>query len=68
MKNLKDKTEIELQKLFNDTKESHENIKSEIVNISYEIDELSAVLNGKITELTELEKNYVLLAEEIDKR
>ena len=66
MENLKGKTPIELQKMFNDLGAKHELLKEEITGITFHIDELSESLNEKLSELTELEKNYVLLVEEID--
>lgn len=68
MEDLKNKTQIELQKLFNDIREKHDLTKETIMEITYQIDDLSMILNGKIELLSQLETDYVLLAEEIDRR
>jgi len=68
MEDLKNKTPIELQKMFNDIKERHEIVKEEIVNCTVTIDEMTVILNNKLAELTEIEKNYVLIVEEFDNR
>ena len=68
MKELSTYTPTELLKLLNDTKEKHEQTKKEIEEATYQIDELEIVINDKIAALTEMETQYVLLIEEMDKR
>lgn len=75
MKNLTNYSSTELLKLINDISNKHEILKKKLIDYSYEIDELEVKINEKINitntklnELTELEKNYVLLIEEISKR
>lgn len=55
---------IELNKMINEISVNHDNIKNEIVNYSIEIDKLQNIINDKINELNNLEKNYVALIEE----
>lgn len=75
MKNLTDYSSTELLKLINDIKSNHDILRKELIDYSYEIDELEKMINEKINianaklnELTELEKNYILLIEEMSKR
>ena len=68
MEDLSTYTPIELQKMLNDIKEQHEQTKKMIADDTYKIEELETEINKKITLLTELEKQYVFVIEEIDKR
>lgn len=75
MKNLSNYSSTELLKLINDINNNHEILRKELIDCSYEIDELEKMINEKINiantklnELTELEKNYILLIEEMSKR
>ena len=66
--NLSEYTSTELLKMVNDTQSHHEIIKKEIVDYTFQVDKLEETINNKIDELTELEKNYILLIDEISKR
>jgi hypothetical protein len=68
MEELSKYTPTELLKLVNDTKLSHDTLKQEIIDHTFDLDELSKVINEKIAKLTELEKNYVELIEEMERR
>jgi hypothetical protein len=68
MEELSKHTPIELLKMINDTKQKHDALKQEIINDTFEFDEFEIKINKKIEALTELEKNYVALIEEMEKR
>lgn len=68
MEELSKHTPIELLKMINDTKQKHDALKQEIINDTLEFDEFEIRINKKIEMLTELEKNYVALIEEMEKR
>lgn len=61
-------TPTELLKLINDTKTAHDNLKQEIIDYTYQFDELEKNINNKINELTEIEKYYITLIEEMEKK
>jgi hypothetical protein len=54
--------------MINDIKLKYDTLKQEIVNHTFEAEELEKTINEKIDVLTEYEKNYVALIEEIEKR
>jgi hypothetical protein len=68
MEDLSKYTLIELNKMINDTKEKHDKLKQEIINHSYEIENLERIINDKIEILDKIEKNYIALIEEITNR
>lgn len=68
MEILKDKTPTELLKLANDLKKQHEKIKKEILDKSELLENIEKEINGLIDHLTDLEKQYVAIVEEIDRR
>ena len=68
MEDLKKYTPIELNKTINDVKEKHDSLKQEIIAHTIEIDSLEKVINEKILIVSQLEKNYVELIEEITSR
>ena len=68
MKDLDKCTLIELQKIAEGAKNEHELMKKSIADDTFKIEELEQQINTKLQELTELEKLYVLVVEEIDKR
>jgi hypothetical protein len=68
MENLSGNTPTELLKMINDIKQKHDALKQEIINDTFEFDELEIKINKKIEALTELEKNYVALIEEMENR
>jgi len=68
MENLSKYTPIELNKMINDIKIKHDTLKQEIINYTYEAEELEKKINEKIKVLTETENYYVLLIEEMEKR
>jgi hypothetical protein len=68
MENLSGYTETELLKMINDSKVEHDKLKKEIVDHTFQVDELEKIINGKINKLTEVEKNYIVLIEELNNR
>jgi len=68
MEELSKYTPTELLKMINDAKAKHDTLKQEIIDHTFDLDELSKLINEKIGKLTELEKNYVELIEEMEKR
>ena len=68
MKELSEYTPIELNKMFIDVKAAHEALKKELIDHTYELDELQNKINKKLAALDETEKFYVALIEEIQKR
>lgn len=68
MEDLSIYTPTELLKLINDTKNKHESLKIEIIDILKEIEKWEKLVNSKIDNLENIEKKYVLLIEELNKR
>lgn len=68
MKNLNEYTLTELLKIGNDLSSAHENLKSEIMNDSYIIEKLNNGLCDKLKSLDEIEENYIMIIEEIEKK
>lgn len=68
MENLNEYTETQLLKMINDSNVNHEGLKKEIIDYTFQVDELERVINSKINELNEIEKNYVILIEELNNR
>ena len=68
MEDLTKYTPTELLKIINDIKLKHDTLKQEIVDHTFEAEELEKKINEKIISLTEIEKNYILLIEEMEKR
>ena len=68
MKELNKYTPIELLKMINDIKSRHDILKQEVINHTQEIDEIETKINEKIDELNTLEKNYVIIIEEMNNR
>ena len=68
MEDLSKYSPTELLKIINDTKAKHERLKLEIIERLAEIDEIEVDVNKKILELTEEEKFYVELIDELNKR
>lgn len=61
-------TPTELLKICNDIVAKHDSLKQEIINLSYEADELENKIKRKLDELNDLEKKYVTIIEEMNKR
>ena len=68
MENLCGYTATELLKMINDSATEHERLKKEIFDHTIEVDELEIKINAKIDKLTESEKEYVELIEELNNR
>ena len=68
MEDLSKYTPTELLKMGNDIKAKHDALKQEIIDHSFELEVLENKINEKIIILDELERNYVALVEEIEKR
>jgi len=65
MKDINKYTAIELQKIGNDVKAEHDVLKKEIINHTYEMEELENKINSKIKILEDLEKKYVMIIEKL---
>ena len=63
MKDFKDMTPIELNNLVNKTKENHEIIKTNILNLLDEVNELKKHINSKLKMMEGLEDKYVEMME-----
>ena len=61
-------TPTQLLKMINDIKQQYDSLKQEIINDTIVFDEIEKKINEKINKLTELEKNYVALIEEMEKQ
>jgi len=68
MEDLSGLTATQLLKMSNDIVSKHGTLKQEIIDLTYESDELEKKINEKLLILDELEKNYVVIAEEMNKR
>ncbi len=68
MEDLSKYTPTELLKMINDIKQKHDNLRQLIIDNTYVLDELQNKINNDLVELNELEKNYVALIEEMEKR
>ena len=68
MEDLTKYTPTELLKMINDIKLKHDTLKQEIIDHTFEAEELEKKINEKIISLTEIEKNYIALIEEMEKR
>jgi uncharacterized coiled-coil DUF342 family protein len=68
MENLNKYTPTELLKMINDTKEKHDILKREIINLTYDVEELEKKINEKINTLSDSEKEYIDLIEELNNR
>lgn len=67
MEDLSKYTATELLKLGNDIKARHDALKQEIIDNTYEIEELEKNINDKVQKLEQLEKNYVEIVEKLSK-
>ena len=65
MEDLSKYTQIELQKIGNDIKEKHDKLKKELIDDTYEMEELEKSINEKAALMQELEKNYVAIIEKL---
>ena len=61
-------TEHELLHEINEAKKWHESTKKEIFGITHEIEELEKIVNEKLIQLENIEKNYVDLMKELTSR
>ena len=68
MENLSGYTETQLLKMINDSKAEHETLKKEIIDHTFQVDELEKIINNKINDLAQIEKIYVVLIEELNNR
>lgn len=72
MNNLINYTDTELLKLLNENKNTHDNLKNEIINDTYEFDDYvlnkGNEINKKIEKLNEFERIYIDLLEELNNR
>lgn len=58
-------SKIELLKTANDTKKEHEILRDEIVEHTYQMDEIQKEINQKIERLDILENRYVKIMDEM---
>jgi hypothetical protein len=68
MENLSGYTPTQLLKMSNDIVAKHALIKKEIIDASYQAEELEKSINEKLMLMDELEKNYVTIVEEMNKQ
>lgn len=68
MEDLSKHTAIELQKLVNDCNAEHESLKSKLVEDTHEMDRIEKKINVNIEALNLVEKNYISIIAEMDKR
>lgn len=68
MEDLSKHTPTELLKMINDSKAKHDNLKQEIIDLTYEIEVLEEKINARIDVLSKTEKKYVELIEELNNR
>lgn len=68
MEDLSKHTPTELLKMINDTKVEHDILKDNIAADTKQIDDITAVINEKLDQLTIIEKKYVRLIEELNNR
>jgi hypothetical protein len=68
MEDLTKYTPTELLKMVNDTKSSHDELKTEILRQLEELDDIERKINENIAKLNEHEKYYVDLIDELNKR
>jgi hypothetical protein len=68
MENLSGYTPTELLKLINDSKVEHERLKQKIFGLIDEVETLEIKINLEINALTQSEKEYVALIEELNNR
>jgi len=66
MENYTKFTPTELLKIGNEVKTKHDNLKQEIIEHTFQIEEIEKLINEKLIILDELEKNYVAIIETID--
>jgi SMC interacting uncharacterized protein involved in chromosome segregation len=68
MENLSGYTPTQLLKMINDCKLKHETLKQEILGFVDEVETLEIKINLSIATLTQSEKEYIELIEELDNR
>ena len=68
MENLSGYTPTQLLKMINDCKIKHETLKQEILGFVDEVETLEIKINLSIATLTQSEKEYIELIEELDNR
>lgn len=68
MENLSGHTPTQLLKMSNDITTQHGLLKKEIIELTYQADEIEKIINQKLALLDELEKNYVDIIEEMEKK
>ncbi len=68
MEDISKYTPTELLVKINEASAEHERLKNEIISDTLIFDELEAKINKNLQKLDDVEKNYVLLIEELNKR
>lgn len=61
-------TSTEILNEINKLKKKHELIKTNIIELTNQIENIEIEINEKIKILTELEENYIILVEELNNR
>ena len=68
MEDLSKYTPTQLLKMVNDTKAKHETLKGEIVEHTNDFDSLVVKINEKLEILSQVEKHYIELIEELNNK
>jgi hypothetical protein len=68
MNELSNYSSTEILKFINDLKINHESLKNEVFKLLDDIDQIEIIINNKIVELKDIEKNYTILIEELTNR
>jgi len=68
MNELSNYSPTEILKFINDLKTNHELLKNEVFKLLDDIDQIEIIINNKIVELKDIEKNYTILIEELTNR
>ena len=68
MEDLNKYTPTQLLKMANDAKAKHDSLKKEIIEHTTDVDSLVIEINKKLEILSEVEKNYIELVDELNNR
>ncbi len=61
-------TPTELLKLINESQKQHEELKKEIIDHTFEIQNIETLIKSKVELLTNIEEKYITLIEELNNR
>jgi len=68
MNELSNYSPTEILKFINDLKINHESLKNEVFKLLDDVDQIEIIINEKINEIKDIEKNYTILIEELTNR